>query len=66
MRYALWRFKQDLLEKMMKEEKGAAEIVAIIVVIVILIAVAVVFRDGLRDAIEKVFKNLTDFIDTFN
>ncbi|MBB5264714.1 Flp pilus assembly pilin Flp [Catenibacillus scindens] len=62
MRYALWRFKQDLLEKMMKEEKGAAEIVAIIVVIVIIVAVAYIFRDGLTKAMNNIMKQLNTFI----
>ena len=62
MRYALWRFKQDLLEKMVKEEKGAAEIVAIIVVIVIIVAVAYIFRDGLTTAMNSIMDQLTTFI----
>ncbi len=62
MRYAFWRFKMNAWEKVMKEEKGASDMVAIIVVIVIVLAAAAIFRDSLIKAVTDVFTNLTDFI----
>lgn len=64
MRYAFWRFKMNAWEKVMKEEKGASDMVAIIVIIVILIAVAAVFKDELEQAIQKAFENLRNFTDS--
>lgn len=48
--------------KLVKEENGDTNFVAIIVIIVILIAIAAVFHDELEKAIRDVFKNLTDFV----
>lgn len=45
-----------------KEERGATDFVAIIVIIVIIMAIAVIFQDNLRNAVNKVFSNLMDFI----
>lgn len=48
--------------KLVKEENGDTNFVAIIVIIVILIAIAAVFHEQLQEAIEEVFKSLTGFI----
>ncbi len=49
-------------EGFLEEEKGASDMVAVMVLIVILIAVAVIFRDGLINAIGAVMERLTEFI----
>ena len=50
------------LERLVEEEKGASDIVAILVVIVILIAVAGIFRKGLIELVNTVFSKVTDFV----
>lgn len=52
---------RDFWEDFRKEERGAAEIVAVILLIVIVIAVATVFRKELQDLVGNVFKDLTNF-----
>lgn len=50
------------VESLMKEEKGASDIVAIIVVIIVILAVAAIFQEQLTSAVTSVFQKLTDFI----
>lgn len=52
----------EAAEAVVKEEKGASDIVAIIVVIAIILVVAAIFREQLTAAVNTVFQNLTDFI----
>ena len=52
---------ERLADRMIHEEKGAADIVAILVVIVILIAVAGIFRTQLMELVTTVFEKVTDF-----
>lgn len=50
------------LERLVQEERGASDIVAILVVIVILIAVASTFRQGLIDVISTAFSRAVSFV----
>lgn len=59
---ALWKLRMNVLEILAKEEKGASDMIAILVIIVILIAVAAVFQEQLRGAIEAAFNKLITFI----
>lgn len=49
---------KEKIKSAMKEEKGAAEIVAILLIIIVLFAVVVVFRKQLVDLVEKIFGNI--------
>lgn len=51
------------VDRMLHEEKGASDIVAIMVVIVILLAVAVIFKEQLEGLVEKVFGKATTWVD---
>lgn len=55
------RMKEQAL-KLVKEENGDTNFVAIIVIIVILIAIAAVFHKELQKVIELVFGSLESFI----
>lgn len=50
-------------DRLLHEEKGASDIVAIMVVIVILLAVAVIFKDQLTKLVEDVFKKATTWVE---
>ena len=50
------------LERLVQEEKGASDIVAILVVIVILLAIAGIFKKGLAEVVDTVFSKVTDWI----
>ena len=50
-------------DRLIHEEKGASDIVAIMVVIVILLAVAVIFMEQLTLLVQKVFQKATDWVD---
>lgn len=54
---------EKFMERMIYEEKGAADIVAILVVIVILIAVAGIFRTQLMELVNTVFEKVTEFVE---
>ena len=54
------------MERLLHEEKGAADIVAILVVIVVVIAIAAVFRDQLGHMVEAVFGKATEDLTGFN
>ncbi len=49
-------------ERLIREEKGASDIVAILVIIVILIAIAGIFKSGLAELVDTVFSRVTDFV----
>ena len=51
------------VHRLLHEEKGASDIVAIMVVIVILLAVAVIFKEQLTGLVEKVFGKATTWVD---
>lgn len=51
-----------VFERLIHEEDGASNFIEIGVIIVILVAVAVIFQDGLKNAIQAAFQKLTDFI----
>lgn len=51
------------VDRLMHEEKGAADIVAIMVVIVILLAVAVIFKEQLSTLVETVFSKANDWVE---
>lgn len=60
MRSKLWALNQ--MRKFKESERGDTNFVAIIVIIVIILAIAVIFRDRLKAAVEAVFDNLDTFI----
>ena len=49
------------VKNFLKEEKGAADIVAILVVIIIIIAVAAIFRTQLLEFVNQVMEDLLAF-----
>lgn len=51
------------VHRLLHEEKGASDIVAIMVAIVILLAVAVIFKEQLIGLVEKVFGKATTWVD---
>lgn len=51
------------VDRLIHEEKGASDIVAIMVVIVILLAVAAIFKDQLIGLVEAVFGKATDWVE---
>lgn len=55
------KMKNQML-KLMREEDGDTNFVAIIVIIVIIIAIATIFRTQLISAVNQVFSKLTEFI----
>lgn len=55
------RMKEQAL-RLVKDENGDTNFVAIIVIIVILIAIAAVFHDALEGAINNVFQKLNSFV----
>ena len=58
------KFKWDaFVDRLMHEEKGAADIVAIMVVIVILLAVAVIFKEQLATLVGTVFSKANDWVE---
>ena len=52
------------VDRLLHEEKGAADIVAILVIIVIVIAVAALFRGQLMGLVTKVFGQATNWVDS--
>lgn len=52
----------NMNKRMLAEEKGASDIVAVIILIVIIIAVAVIFREKLMEVVNSVMDQLTDFV----
>lgn len=54
------------VDRLLHEEKGAADMVAILVVIVILLAVAAIFKTQLEGLVEAVFGKATDWVTDSN
>lgn len=50
------------MKKFLKSERGDSNFVSIIVIIVIILAVAVIFREGITNAVSSVMEKLTNFI----
>ena len=59
---ALWKMRMNLTEKILKEEKGASDIVAVIVIIAIVIVLAGIFSRELQGVVTDVFNRLTTFV----
>ena len=55
---------QGALDAFKKEERGASDMVAVMVLIVIIIALAALFNQQLKGAVDKVFAQLTTFVDS--
>ena len=55
---------QDALKAFKEEERGASDMVAVMVLIVIIIALAALFNQKLKGAVESIFAQLTSFVDT--
>lgn len=60
---AKWKW-DCFMDRLLHEEKGAADIVAIMVVIVILLAVATLFRTQLISLVGAVFNKATTWVNT--
>ena len=58
----LWKFWLAVENKFLRDERGDSNMVAVIVLIVIILAVAVIFKDALIEADNKVMEQLTEFI----
>ncbi len=52
-----------LMDRLVHEEKGAADIVAILVVIVILLGVAAMFKGQLEALVQSVFGKATEWVE---
>lgn len=52
----------EFWDRLLHEEKGASDIVAIMVVIVIILAVAVIFKDQLTELVENVFDQANGWV----
>ena len=55
---------QGALKAFKEEERGASDMVAVMVLIVIIIALAALFNQKLKGAVEKGFAQLKSFVDT--
>ena len=55
---------QGALKAFKEEERGASDMVAVMVLIVIIIALAALFNQKLKGAVESIFAQLTSFVDT--
>lgn len=55
---------QEKLENFLKEERGASDMAAVMVLIVIVVALAGVFNDKLKTAVQKSVEKLTTFIES--
>lgn len=55
---------EQFADRLLHEEKGASDIVAIMVVIVILLAVAAIFKTQLTGLVTNVFGKATDWVDS--
>lgn len=58
----LWKFWLAVENKFLRDERGDSNMVAVIVLIVIILAVAVIFKDALIEAVNKVMEQFTEFI----
>ena len=55
---------QGALKAFKEEERGASDMVAVMVLIVIIIALAALFNQKLKGAVESIFAQLTSFVET--
>ena len=55
---------QRAVKAFKEEERGASDMVAIMVLIVIIVALAAIFNQQLKEAVDKVFAKLKDFVDS--
>ena len=55
---------QGALKAFKEEERGASDMVAVMVLIVIIIALAALFNQKLKGAVESIFAQLRSFVDT--
>lgn len=51
---------KGLLEDFAKEERGAADIIAIILIIVVVVALAGIFREKITEIVEKLMDRIKD------
>ena len=58
----LWKFWLAVENKFLRDERGDSNMVAVIVLIVIILAVALIFKDALIEAVNKVMEQFTEFI----
>lgn len=49
---------KGLLEDFAKEERGAADIIAIILIIVVVIGLATFFRDGIKEVVTNLMERI--------
>ena len=49
---------KGLLEDFAKEERGAADIIAIILIIVVVIGLAAFFRDGIKEVVTNLMERI--------
>ena len=54
---------QGALKAFKEEERGASDMVAVMVLIVIIIALAALFNQKLKGAVESIFAQLTSFVE---
>lgn len=59
---ALRKFMFTVQNKLIADERGDSNMVAVVVLIIIVIAVAVIFRDGLMKAVQGVMDQFSTFI----
>lgn len=55
---------ENFLNRLIKDEEGDTNFVAIIVIIVIIIGIAAIFQDALTTAVEDVMDKLIGFINS--
>ena len=51
---------KNSIYKLLHEEKGGTEIVAILLIIIVLVGIVVIFRDILGELLEELFTNISD------
>ncbi len=52
-----------VLKRMVREEDGEINMIAIVLIILVVIALAVVFKDGIKKVLEKAFKIMEGEVD---
>lgn len=54
---------RNFAEDFKKEERGASDIVAILLIILVVVAIAFVFKEQLKQLVEKVFLSVSGEVD---
>lgn len=54
---------RNFAEDFKKEERGASDIVAILLIILVVVAIAFVFKEQLKQLVEKVFGSVSGEVD---